>query len=56
MTVRITPMTEAETACAATADGEPEAGLGALSTRRGNLPLACLDVRRRSPASRAGWS
>ncbi|HTY31431.1 VIT domain-containing protein, partial [Mycobacterium sp.] len=42
MTVRITSMTDAETTRVAPDDG---AGLGALSTDRGNLPLARLDVR-----------
>ncbi|OBF43144.1 hypothetical protein A5787_15015 [Mycobacterium sp. 852002-50816_SCH5313054-b] len=42
MTVPITSMTDAETTSAAP-DGE--AGLGALRTARGNLPLACIDVR-----------
>ncbi|BBX62239.1 hypothetical protein MSAS_14130 [Mycobacterium saskatchewanense] len=43
MTVRITAMTEGEPTRAAV--GEDDAGLGALRTDRGNLPLACLDVR-----------
>ncbi len=43
MTVRITPMTDAETNCVAAADDE--AGLGALRTERGNLPLDRIDVR-----------
>ncbi len=42
MTVPITSMSDAETTSAAP-DGE--AGLGALRTERGNLPLACIDVR-----------
>ncbi len=43
MTVRITPMTDAKTSCVAAADDE--AGLGALRTERGNLPLDRIDVR-----------
>jgi len=43
MTVRITPMTDAETTCMAAPDDE--AGLGALRTERGNLPLDRIDVR-----------
>ncbi|OBG40168.1 DUF4349 domain-containing protein [Mycobacterium sp. E3198] len=42
MTVPITSMTDAEATGAAPDD---EAGLGALRTERGNLPLACIDVR-----------
>jgi Ca-activated chloride channel family protein len=43
MTVRIAPMTDAETArAAAPAD---DAGLGALRTERGNLPLDAIEVR-----------
>lgn len=42
MTVPITSMSDAETTSAAPDD---EAGLGALRTERGNLPLACIDVR-----------
>src|SRR5271163_4400691 len=43
MTVRITPMTDAETSCVVAVDDE--AGLGALRTERGNLPLDRIDVR-----------
>ncbi|MCW2664138.1 MAG: hypothetical protein JWP83_5290 [Mycobacterium sp.] len=43
MTVRITSMTDAETDRVAGPDDE--AGLGALSTERGNLPLERVDVR-----------
>lgn len=43
MTVRITTMTDAETARMAA--GDDEAGLGALRTERGNLPLDRIDVR-----------
>jgi Ca-activated chloride channel family protein len=43
MTVSITTMTDAETTRVAEADDE--AGLGALSTERGNLPLGRIDVR-----------
>jgi Ca-activated chloride channel family protein len=43
MTVSIRSMTDAETTRVAEADDE--AGLGALSTERGNLPLARIDVR-----------
>jgi Mg-chelatase subunit ChlD len=43
MTVRITSMTDAEASRAASADDE--AGLGALRTARGNLPLDRIDVR-----------
>ncbi|OBA70033.1 hypothetical protein A5641_13790 [Mycobacterium sp. 1554424.7] len=43
MTVRITSMTDAETDRVAAPDDE--AGLGALSTERGNLPLERIDVR-----------
>ncbi len=42
MTVRITSMTDAESTRVAPDD---EAGLGALSTERGNLPLERIDVR-----------
>jgi Ca-activated chloride channel family protein len=42
VTVPITSMTDAEATSAAPDD---EAGLGALRTERGNLPLACIDVR-----------
>ncbi|MGO9383478.1 MAG: DUF4349 domain-containing protein [Mycobacterium sp.] len=45
MTVRITSMTDAETTREATDETADEAGLGALSTERGNLPLECIDVR-----------
>ncbi len=46
MTVRITSMTDAETNRVATGDtADDEAGLGALSTERGNLPLERIDVR-----------
>jgi Ca-activated chloride channel homolog len=45
MTVRITSMTDAETTRVATDETADEAGLGALSTERGNLPLECIDVR-----------
>ena len=38
MTTDITPLTTAHTA-------EPEAGLGALATSRGNLPLDAVDIR-----------
>ncbi|OBI91839.1 DUF4349 domain-containing protein [Mycobacterium sp. 1245805.9] len=43
MTVRITSMTDAEIDRVAVPDDE--AGLGALSTERGNLPLERIDVR-----------
>ncbi|OSC38464.1 DUF4349 domain-containing protein [Mycobacterium decipiens] len=43
MTVRITPMTDAEATSPAAADDE--AALGALRTERGNLPLDRIDVR-----------
>ncbi|ORW93863.1 hypothetical protein AWB92_11990 [Mycobacterium sp. IEC1808] len=43
MTVRITSMADAETDRVAAPDDE--AGLGALSTERGNLPLERIDVR-----------
>src|SRR5258707_11034355 len=43
MTVPITTMTDAETA--RMPDADDEAGLGALSTERGNLPLDRIDVR-----------
>lgn len=43
MTVRVTPMTDAETSSVAAPDDEP--GLGALRTERGNLPLDRIDVR-----------
>src|ERR1700740_3374334 len=43
MTVSITSMTDAETTRVAAPDDD--AGLGALSTERGNLPLARIDVR-----------
>jgi Ca-activated chloride channel homolog len=43
MTVRITSMTDAEASRVATADDD--AGLGALRTERGNLPLDRIDVR-----------
>src|SRR6201984_3247924 len=43
MTVRITSMTDAEASRVAAADDE--AGLGALRTERGNLPLDRIDVR-----------
>jgi hypothetical protein len=43
MTVRVTSMTDAETDRVAGSDDE--AGLGALSTERGNLPLERVDVR-----------
>jgi len=45
MTVRITSMTDAETTRVAADETADEAGLGALSTERGNLPLECIDVR-----------
>ena len=48
MTVRITSMTDAETTRVApddTADPNDGAGLGAVSTERGNLPLESIDVR-----------
>ncbi|OBI56835.1 DUF4349 domain-containing protein [Mycobacterium sp. E787] len=43
MTVPITSMSDEAAAARAAADDE--AGLGALRTERGNLPLACIDVR-----------
>ena len=43
MTIRITSMTDAEATCVAAPDDE--AGLGALRTERGNLPLDRIDVR-----------
>src|SRR5947209_5159233 len=43
MTVRITSMTDAETDRVGAPDDE--AGLGALTTERGNLPLERVDVR-----------
>ena len=43
MTIRITSMTDAEATCVAAPDDE--AGLGALRTKRGNLPLDRIDVR-----------
>src|ERR1700747_2754162 len=43
MTVRITSMTDAEASRVAAADDE--AGLGALRTERGPLPLDRIDVR-----------
>ena len=45
MTVRITSMTDAETTRVAPDDTADDAGLGALSTERGNLPLGRIDVR-----------
>jgi Ca-activated chloride channel homolog len=45
MTVRIAPMPEAE--AAKLAAPAPEAGLGALRTEQGNLPLELLDVEAR---------
>lgn len=42
MTVRIVAMTEAEAARIGT---DPEAGLGALHTQQGNLPLDTIEVR-----------
>jgi hypothetical protein len=46
MTVRITSMTDAETSRVAAMNGDvDEAGLGALCTERGNLPLDRIDVR-----------
>ena len=44
-TVRITSMTDAETTRVATDETADEAGLGALRTERGNLPLDSIDVR-----------
>ena len=43
MTVRVTPMTDAE--ASSVAAPEDDAGLGALRTERGNLPLDRIDVR-----------
>ncbi len=45
MTVRITSMTDAETTGVAPDDTADGAGLGAVSTERGNLPLESIDVR-----------
>src|ERR1700741_2804319 len=45
MTVCIRSMTDAETTRVAPDDTTGDAGLGALSTERGNLPLYRIDVR-----------